>query len=740
MDAVGSVEQYAAARGRALDLVGEGEPERVSVAEVSPSYFRVFGITPTLGAGFTPADHQVENARVVLVSDGLWRRRWGGDPEVVGSTFLASDGRSPDLLTYTVVGVLPPGFVHPVSLENPFSRLPASEVWAPLPINSGVYSSSRTNYGIRAVARLNTGATLDVLNSELEILGVALTEAYPYAHVRGDTYRGLGARPLLDQVVGGRKSDLFILLGATGLLLLIACANVAGLLLARALDRSRELGLRAALGAGSARLFRLLVTESLLLSLLGGALGIGVAFIGVHAFRTFGPADFPRIADVALNVRVVAFGIGVAVVTGLLFGIGPALAGSMKKDGSTLIRGVRGGIASAGTGRLRSSIVTLEVALALVLLAGCGLLARSVLHLQSMDPGVDTRDIALVQVRLLPSYDSDEKKNAFFRDLRDNLEGLPGVLSATFIGDPPMGFNNWAPFVWRESDVLNGERAGSAGAHPVGLDYFVTMGIPILRGRGFTGADNSAATLVMVVSKTMAEDLWPGEDPLGKTLNILMGNEGPWITVVGVSGDIRQNSLASDPGWDVYLPYAQSSGGAGLFMAVRTAGNPLVLARAFRDAVWGLDANVPVPEITTMEARRNATLSLPRFRVLLLTAFAAVALLLASAGIYGTLMYSVGLRTSEMGIRMTLGARPEEVVRLVLRQGLRPVILGVVVGSAAALAATRLLESILFEIPANDPLTYVVVAVALVGVSLMACYVPARRASHIDPQEALRAD
>ncbi len=740
MDQVSSTEEYAAARGRALDVIGEGEPERVSVAEVSPDYFSVLGVTPALGAGFTTDDHLRENPRVVMVSDGIWRRRWGGDPNVLGSTFLASDGRSSELLTYTVVGVLPPGFSHPTPLESPYSRLPASELWAPLPVNAQVYTTPRTNYTIRTIARLRDGATLEVLNSELHALAVALTEAYPEAHVRGDTYLGLGAHPLLDQVVGNRRRDLIILLGATGLLLLIACANVAGLLLARALDRTQELRLRTALGASRIRLFRQLVTESLLLGVLGGGLGIAVAQLGVRAFRAFGPADFPRMADVALNLRVLGFGIAVALLTGLLFGLGPALAGSRKKDGSLLAPTARGSTSGKGTARLRGSLVALEVALALVLLTGCGLLARSVIRLQSRDAGVDTDNLALMQVRLLPSYEAEEQRSAFFRDLKVELDNLPGVIGVSYIGDPPMGFNNWAPYVWREEDVARGERAGMGMAHPVGLDYFRTMGIPILRGRAFTSADDGSSLPVMVVSQTMAAALWPDEDPLGKRLNLALQHGGDWIAVVGVSGDIRQASLASEPDWDLYLPYAQSAGNSGLFMAVRTAGDPLALAGAFREAVWALDANVPVPEITTMTARRNATLRLPRFRVLLLTAFAVVALLLASAGIYGTLMYTVGRRTAELGIRMALGAESVDVIWLVLRQGLWPVILGVAAGLAGSLATARLLESVLFQVSPSDPVTIAAVAGALMGVSLLACYVPARRASQIDPQAALRTE
>ncbi len=739
MGQVGSVGEFAASRGRALDIVGEGEPERVSVAVVSPDYFRVLGVAPALGSGFSPDHHQVDNPQVVMVSDRLWRGRWGADPNVVGSTFTASNGRTPELLTYTVVGVLPPGFYHPPSLENPYSRLPASELWAPLQVNSAAYNTPRTNYTIRSVARLTSGATVEVLNSELDALAVALTEAYPRAHVRGDTYLGIGARPLLDQVVGSRRGDLLILLGATGLLLLIACANVAGLLFARALDRTRELGLRIALGATRRRLFGQLVTESLLLGMMGGAVGVCVAWLGVKTFKVLGPANFPRIADVSLNLRVLGFSICIALLTGLLFGIGPAFAGSSKAKGAALAGSSRGSTAGRWTSRLRASLVALEVALALVLLTGSGLLIRSVARLQARDPGVDTENLALMQVRLLPSYDSDEERAAFFRDLQVSIEGVPGVTSVSYIGDPPMGFSNWAPNVWREEDV-GGERAGLGMAHPVGLDYFRTMGIPITRGRAFMVTDGANSPNVIVMSEMMAEGLWPGEDPLGKRLGLSLNHGGTWHTVVGVSGNIRQNTLASEPRWDFYLPYAQVAVSSGLFMAIRASGNPLVLAETFRDAVWALDANVPVPEITTMEARRSATLRLPRFRVLLLSAFAGTALLLAGAGIFGTVTYAVGRRTAEMGIRMALGAKSRDVILLVLRQGVWPVLLGVGVGLAASLAATKLLESVLFEVSNRDPATFALVAGVLVGVSLLACYLPARRASRIDPQEALRVE
>jgi putative ABC transport system permease protein len=737
---IGSVGLLAGVRGRALDLVGEGEPERVAVAEVSRNYFTVLGIAPALGRGFSPEAFGSTGSGVVMVSDGLWRRKWGADPDIVGRTLRASDGRTPGFQSYTIVGVLPPDFENPPPLENPYSRLPPADIWAPLPLNGELYTTSRTNWTVRAVGRLEKGASLESLNAELGALGLSLKELYPGVHLRGDTYLGLGARSLLDEMVGSRQRDLMILLGATGLLLLIACANVAGLMVARSLDRRREMGLRTALGAGRRRLFRQLLTENLILALLGGGVGIGLAILGVKAFHALGPTDFPRMADIALDFRVLAFGLGVAGATGVLFGVGPALAGSRERGASVVTPSERGSTTGRNTLRVRRGLVVLEVALALVLLTGCGLLTRSMLLLQGRDSGIEAEHLALMQVRLLPSYDEDEERSAFFTDLQARIQALPGVVSVSHVADPPMGFNNWSPNVWTEEDAQNEAPTGMGNAHPVGLDYFKTVGIPIRRGRTFTEADDVGSPPVIIVSQTLAEALWPGEDPLGKRLGISINYDGPWVTVVGVAGDIRQNTLASEPAWDLYFPYVQRAGNAGQFMAIRTAGEPLALSRALRETVWSLDDNVPVPEITTMDARMAATLRLPRFRTLLLASFAVVALILAGAGIYGTLLYTVGRRTPEVGIRMALGAEAGDVVGLILRQGMVPVLMGLGLGLLGSVAATRVLESVLFQIAPNDPLTFVLVAGTLTGVCLLAAYLPARRASRVDPQEALRRE
>lgn len=734
------IEDFGAVRGRALDLVGDGEPERVAVAEVSPGYFRVLGVSPALGPGFLPDTPAQDQASNIIVSDGLWKRRWGADPEIIGRSVLASDGRTPELQTYTIVGILPPDFENPPPLENRFSRLPPADIWAQMPLGSEMYGSPRTNWTVRTVGRLRVGASLEAANAELEALGLVLNERFPEVYAQGERVMSLGARRLLEQMVGSRRSDLLILLSATGLLLLIACANVAGLMIARALDRVRELGIRAALGAGRGRLFRQLVTESMVLAFLAGAGGVGLAFLGTGAFRTFGPADFPRLAGVGLDLRVLAFGLGVVGVTGFLFGVGPALTFSREDGSSVLAAGTRGSTSSGRTIRIRGGLVVLEVALALVLLSGCGLLTRSVLRLQGRNPGVDTERLALMQIRLLPSYDEDQERITFFSRLKERIQALPGVEAVSYVSDPPMDFSNWAPFVWIEEDVQNETPTGMGRIHPVGMDYFETMGIPILGGRAFAEADNAGAPGVAIVSRTMAEAFWPGQDPLGKRLGRNMEVDGSWATVVGVAGDIRQRSLGDEPVLDFYVPHDQAAASPGQFMAIRTAGDPMEMATVLREAVWNLDDRVPVPEITTMEARMAKTLRLPRFRALLLASFAGVALLLAGAGLYGTLLYTVSRRAPEVGLRMALGAETRDVVGLVLRQGMVPVAVGLGLGMAGSLAATRVLESVLFETTPNDPLTFVVVVGALAGVCLLAAFIPARKAAMVDPQEALRAE
>jgi len=744
-----TVTGMAAARGSALDLVGHGEPERVAISEVSPDFFRVLRVTPILGRTFAADEHANADVRLAVVSHALWQRRWGGDPRILGRTFTASrerrdeagrPGTTGELVTFTVVGVMAQGFRNPPPLENRFSRLPPAEIWIPLTLNGSVQAGSRTNWNVNVVGRLASSATLDGLQRELDRLAASLLAAHPDVHKRQNGTLGLGATPLLDAVVGSRRLDLAILLGATSLLLLIACCNVASLLLARATDRDRELALRSALGAGRLRLVRQLLTESVVLGLLGGSVGAGLALLGTSAFRTLGPADFPRLSEVTVDLRVLGFGLVVSMVTGLLFGLAPAMLAA--RDASKASAGFGGQRVAGGRGttRLKGVLVAAEIALALMLLTGSGLLAQSVYRLQRVDPGIDPDNVVLMQVSLPPTYASEDQRAAFFGTLRERLAALPGVRSVSHVEDPPMAFNTSSPPVRKEGASASEDNLPSAALHPVGGDYFRTMGIRMLAGRAFTGTDVPGSVPVAVVSEAMAAGLWPGTNPLGRRINLGHGPESPWLTVVGVVNGIRQYSLDQPPDWEVYVPYAQRAQANRAFMLVKTDSNSASLLRPMRRAVWALDANVPIPEFTTMNARVDATLRLPRFRAILLAGFALIALTLAAAGVYGTVLYVVGRRTREVGIRMALGANPRSVVSLMLRQSLWPVLAGIGMGVAGAFGATRVLGSVVFEIRVTDPSTFLGAAALLAVLGLLAAFVPARRATRVAPADALRAD
>lgn len=729
-----SVQGLAAARGSALDLVGDGEAERVATSRVTAGFFEVLKVTPVLGRTFTAEEHARPGSNAAVVSYELWQRRWGGDPAIPGRTFVASEdeGDEEGFRTFTIVGVLPPGFRNPAPLESRFSRLPPAQIWTPLVLNGGTYLGSRTNWQLGVVGRLARGARLESLQRELDGLAASLLATYPSVHRQEDgTTLGLGAMSLRDAVVGDRGRDLLILLGATALLLLIACGNVAGLLLARAIDRDEEFRLRVALGAQRLRLARQLLTESTLLGILGGVVGMALTFIGVHAFRLLGPASFPRLEEISVDIPVLAFCLLLSLIAGLLSGLVPATLVSARALSAGCSSRVEGGRA---LGRGQGALIAGELAAAVVLLAGSGLLARSALRLEEMDPGIDPDNVILMQVSLPPSYGEGPPRIAFLDSLRERLAALPGVASASYVEDPPMGFNKWSPPI----RTFENARVFEGAAHRVGEDYFRTMGIRLLSGRLLTRTDGEAARVV-VLSKELAEQIWPGENALGRRIRMDDGPEAPWYSVVGVVNGIRQYGLDEGPAGEAYLPAALGGVARRTYLAVKTGDDPAALTGILRQAVWSLDSNVPIPEITTMKRRVDATLRLPRFRALLLSLFALLALTLVSAGVWGMVRYVVGRRTREIGIHMALGAQPGDVAARLLRQVLWPILGGVGVGLAGAFGATRLLDSVLFGVEAADPGTLLSSAAALAALGVLSAFFPIRRATSVNPAEALRS-
>lgn len=739
MERARNLDSVIGSRGGAFDLVGEGEPERVTVSRVTPGFFRTLGAPPPLGRSFHEDEFSPLESPVAVVSHGLWQRRWGGRSDIIGHTFQASEEFVEGVATYTIVGVAPPGFVNPAPLDRGVvSPSPGTQIWMPLSMDPAVYSEDRWYWRISVLGKIRGEVSPGEAIQDLSRLGTGLALEFPERYRLAGQPLGLGAAPLLDVTVGSRRRDLLILLGATGLLLLIACANVAGLLLARASDRGREMGIRSAMGAGTRRLVRQLLTESMVLGALGGLLGVGLSFVGVWAFRALGPTDFPRLTEVGVDLRALLFGLGTALLAGLLFGLAPALLSSRTATSVSLRENDRGSTGPRGLGRLRGGLVAAEVALALVLLTGSGLLFRSLMSLNSVDPGMDPQGLVMMQVNLPASYTSPEERVAFFSGLSGSLAALPGARAVSFTENPPMGSNLWFPWVWREGEEERQPR--QAAGHTVGPEYFRTLGIQILRGRAFGPQDDENGVPVAIVNETMAREIWPGEDPLGKGLDFGPRSERPPMTVVGISREIRQTSLADERAWEMYLPYSQRPESPRAYMLVRAGAESGLLAGAMRQAVWEMDGNLPVPEITTMEARVAATLQLPRFRTFLLGSFAFVALLLAAAGIYGTMLYVVGRRTREVGIRMALGAEAREVVAMMIRQGVGPVGAGLAMGLMGSLAATRLLSGFLFGVTPADPLTFLAVTGGLGGLAVLATFVPARRAALADPMEVLREE
>ncbi|MGC1485277.1 MAG: ABC transporter permease [Candidatus Acidiferrum sp.] len=720
-----SFEAMEATRGGAITLTGAGEPERLNVRMATAGLFPMLGINAHIGRTFLPEEDRAGGAPVVLLSYGLWQRRFGASQDIIGKAINL------DSQPYTVVGVLPSGFqiLQPADLFLPFMpwarTLPDDRNWHP---------------GIIPLARLKPGVSK--AQARVEMVGITkrLEQQYPDYNT-GTSADVVG---LQDQIVQNSRPALLLLLGAVSFVLLIACVNVANLLLARAASRGREVAIRTALGAGRGRIVRQLLTESVLLSLAGGLLGVFMAWAALGPLLKIAAGSVPQGAPIGLDPSVLAFTAGVSLCTGLLFGIMPAMRTAKLDLREALNEGSRGSTAGPGQHRLRGALVAMEIALAMLLLVGSGLLLRSFSRLQDVPPGFQPDHLLVADIPLSQTaYAKPEARYQFFDRLVERARTLPGVRSAAAASFLPVsGGGSVIHFNITGRPPKSPHEFVAAGYRTITPNYLETLGVPLLQGRLFTQADNDKSLPVVVINATMVHTFFPNENPLGKRLQLgaLPDQQVPTMEIVGVVGDVRPG-LGTDPQAEMYLPYRQADLLLPVFqlsVVMRTAGDPALQTAALRSALAQIDPNQPLVKVRTMEENMATTVAQPRFRAWLIGIFAMLALVLSAVGVYGVMSYAVTQRISEIGVRVTMGAQPHDVFRIIVGEGLRLSLVGVGIGLVTALALTRLLQSFLFGISAYDPLTFVGVSVLLTLVALAASFFPARRATLVDPLVALR--
>ncbi|HET6974623.1 MAG TPA: ABC transporter permease [Pyrinomonadaceae bacterium] len=696
------------------NMTGNGDPERLTTYLVTGNYFDTIKIAPAIGRGFTLDNEKTGQDQVTVLSYDLWQRRFGGDPGILNKSVVLN-GKATE-----VVGVMGKDVTLPQS----------ADLW--LPINfDGDEMKMRKAHFLRPVGRLKPGVTIRQAQADLDVVAAQLEKQYP------DSNTGWSMRlvTLREQLLGGSRTYVFILFGAVGLVLLIACANVANLLLVRAASRQKEIALRTALGASRLRILRQMITESVLLAILGGALGVLLARAGVELLVNLSGDNLPRTASVRVDGTVLLFTFLLALLTGLVFGLAPALRTLQVNLIESLKEGVRGGGENTLKNRTRSVLVVAESAIAVVLLIGAGLLVRSLIAVQRVNPGFDSNNVMTARLDIpRKKYDTPEKRAAFLTDIQTHLSNLPGVETVGLITELPLsGQPNDMPFTVEGRPPLSPDQTLGADWRRVNENYFNALRIPLLRGRNFTAQEVRQSDPVVIVSQQLVDQVFPNEDPLGKRLILAMGDKR--YEIVGVIGDIRHRALAAPPVPTMYLPTFETGS---TNLAIRTKGDPTSITGSMRKEVIAVDSEQPIAAVRPMTALVETSVSSQRYNMMLLGLFAVLAVVLAATGIYGVMSYTVAQRTHEIGVRMALGASRVDVLKIVLRQGMLLAAAGVFLGLLGAYALTRVMAAFLFEVTARDPITFGMVSVLLLAVAFFACLVPALRATKVDPLVALR--
>ena len=715
-------ESISMVRNWSVTLTGQGAPEMLRGMRVSANYFETLKIKPVLGREFTTDEDRPATRRVVVLSDGLWRRRFGADPEIVGRPIKLSDQ------SFTVVGIMGAGFVDMLS-AGLFQK---ADLWAPLGYDETLPWACRTCRHIQAIGRIKQGISLQQASAEMNAISENLIVEHPHDYA----VSGVTIIPLLDKFVGTVRPALYVLFGAVSLVLLIACANVANLLLARATQRRREIAIRSALGARRSRIVRQLLTESMMLSVSGAVVGLALVWWGIGVFAALSPPNIMRLDQVNVDVRVLGFTVVLSILTGVLFGLAPALQASKLDLSAALKEGGRG-TATAGH-RLRNLLVVSEIALALVLLIGAGLLVRSFLHVLDVKPGFEPSNLVTMNVSADGTkYQDEARVRAFYDEVLSRFSNLPGVQSAAVVSNLPLGGNiDRYGFHVEEKPLENPEEAPSVERYVISPVYLRTMQIPLLAGREFTDRDSPDAPLVVLISESTAQTIWPNEDPIGKRVR-MGGPDGPPRTIVGITRNVNHQALDAAPELQAYIPESQWTS-SDMNLVIRSTLGAKPLLDAVRNEIWAVDKDLPIYRVAMMEELVSASVAQRRFVVVLLAALAGLAGTLAGFGIYSVTSYSVTQRTQEFGVRMALGAQATDVLKLVLAQGALLALIGIAIGLAASLALTRVLSSLLFGTAPTDFLTFVLVSLIVAGVALAACLVPAMRATRVDPMTALR--